>query len=147
MSSCAVCATGGAASGVTGSWLRHDLARGAAAPWLSPARARATPGSYALLALAGADRTWCCHAHNVAATSLVLVTEREPGRPAAASPPPMPQPQPPITADPHGIEVHGTALVDVVAVLEGAGGTILDVAPDVWAGPQWLSTHFVVRRS
>ena len=57
-----------------------------------------------------------------------------------------PEPKPEVAADAHGTELRGTVLAEVVAVLEGAGGEILDVAPDVWAGPQWLSTHFVVRR-
>jgi hypothetical protein len=58
----------------------------------------------------------------------------------------MPRPQPSIEADAHGIEVHGTPLASVLAVIEAAGGAVVDVSPDVWAGPQWLSAHITVRK-
>jgi SAM-dependent methyltransferase len=139
-------ADGSVASRVTWQPLPHDLPAGAAVSWLVPARAPATAGAYALQALPGQGGAFCAAAHNVAATSLVLVSERPPGRAEQPSPPPMPRPQPSIEADAHGIEVHGTPLASVLAVIEAAGGAVVDVSPDVWAGPQWLSAHITVRK-
>lgn len=44
------------------------------------------------------------------------------------------------------IEIHGTPVPRVVDVVREAGGAVLDVAEDVWAGPLWLSAHYTVRK-
>lgn len=137
---------GSVASPVAWLPLPCDLPAGGATSWLVPARAPVTAGAYALQALPGSDGAFCATAQNVAATSLVLVHAREPGHPQPPSPPPMPSPHPSVAADAHGIEVHGTPLAAMLAVIEAAGGAVVDVSPDVWAGPQWLSAHAVVRK-
>jgi SAM-dependent methyltransferase len=137
---------GSAASTVVCTPLPHDLAPGQSVAVLVPMRAPAAPGAYALQALLGGGIPFATTPTNVPAQSLVLVTEPVPGLAEAPSPPEPPSPQPPTTADAHGIEVHGTPLADVAATLATAGGTIVDVALDTWAGPQWLSAHVVVRK-
>jgi hypothetical protein len=44
------------------------------------------------------------------------------------------------------MEVHGVPMAIVFEVVEAAGGEVLDVGENRWAGPQWLRAHYTVRR-
>lgn len=44
------------------------------------------------------------------------------------------------------IEVHGVPVSEVVATLAASGLEVVDVGLDDWAGPDWLSAHYVARR-
>jgi SAM-dependent methyltransferase len=124
--------------------LSADVPAGARAAVLAAVRAPATAGSYVLSALPGVERGWCEHPGNVAASTLVRVGPVSPA--ASAEPPPRPSRPSPDRRHPSGIEVHGTPLAEVEAVVREAGGALVDVGLDGWAGYEWVSAHCTVRK-
>ncbi|MBX3463012.1 MAG: class I SAM-dependent methyltransferase [Planctomycetes bacterium] len=125
--------------------LPYDLGPGETAAVVVAVQAPATAGGYQLSALPAVQRAWCGHPGNVPAVLGVRVT---PGHGGAAAPPPRPVYLAPDRQHRHesGIEVHGMTLAALEAAVHGAGGAIVDLTTDGWAGYEWLSAHLVVRK-
>ncbi len=134
---------GSAASKMEWHPLPHDLAPGERCSVLATVRAPAEPGLYVVAAQAGFRRTWLPHTRNMTAFSRLSVGPIANGRSN------LPPPPPPVLAAPDGnelIEVYGTKIEDLYATITGAGGEVVDLALDAWAGYEWVSCHCTVRK-
>lgn len=123
--------------------LSRDLGPGESETVMVLLRAPAVAGPYLLCAMPCVRRSWIAHPQNVPSMAFVNVGFGTAADRAAEAPPL------PVAGPPDGkclIEVYGTPLPDAIANLERAGGDVLDVTLDEWAGHAWISAHFVVRR-
>jgi len=133
-----------AASEIRWTPLPHDLAPGERATIVVADRAPGTAGLYTMVALPCVGRQWFVHPDNVPGTCRTTVVPSLPGYQQPDGPPP-----PPVFADPDGaslIEVYGTKLSDLYSNITGAGGEFVDVGLNCWAGYEWVSSHFIVRK-
>lgn len=127
--------------------LPHDIKPGERAQVVTAVRAPSAAGWYVLAALPAVARNWCEHPRNVAANQTVQVDPAAPTRTAPpAEPPPRPAYQDPARVLDSLIEVHGTPMAEIDAILRTGGAELLDVGLDGWAGYEWVSAHFVVRK-
>jgi len=124
--------------------LPHDIAPGERATLIVADRAPPTAGLHTFVALPCVGRKWFAHADNVPGTCRTTVVPSPPGYQQPDVPPPRP-----ILSPPDGkalIEVYGTKLGDLYANITRAGGEFVDVGLNCWAGYEWVSGHFVVRK-
>ncbi len=123
--------------------LPHDVPPGKRVEVVVAVHAPAVVGHFVLSALPAVGREWCEHPANVAANTTVRIV-------AVRTQKPPPPPRPPFQRPDkqHGglIEVHGTTLSEVDAVVREGGGRFLDVGLDGWAGHEWVSAHFTVQK-
>lgn len=123
--------------------LPHDVPPHGKVEVVVAVRAPAVVGAFVLSALPSVGRSWYEHPGNVAANTTVRIN--------AAKPTPTPTPPRPGFQEPnkkHGglIEVYGTPTAEIEGVLRQAGGDVIEVSLDNWAGIEWVSAHFTVRK-
>ena len=124
--------------------LPHDLAPGERVTLVVADRAPGIAGLHVLAALPCIGRQWFAHPDNVPGTCRTTVGPGVPGYQQPDSPPPRP-----VFMEPDGvelIEVYGTRLGDLYGNITAAGGEFVDVGLNGWAGYEWVSSHFVVRK-
>ncbi len=134
--------------------LPHDVDPAQGLALLVPVRAPSVPVLAVLQFLVVIDDTWVESVQHPPARQLVQVLSCAPSEadPAfGATPPPPPrvsdEVRGPAHADEAEIEVHGIAVPAMVEIVRQNGGIVLDVAEDNWAGPDWLSAHYTVRKA
>jgi hypothetical protein len=133
--------------------LPHDVEPGEVARVLVPVRAPADPGMRLLQFHAVQGGVWVETPTNGAARLVVQVAPRDAEivrkalqQPAPPSPPPPPGALGSGGDDEAEIEVYGVPVAEVTRVVRAGGGEVIDVAEDVWAGDDWLSAHYTVRK-
>lgn len=133
----------------------HDVPPGGAAEVLVAMQSPVHDGPLQLAFLPVVDGAWIESADNPVARSVVQIVPRaiERQRDEAAGTCPA-QPSPDAGRHQAGteqrgeqhIEVYGTPVARVVEIVAGAGGRVVDVGEDDWAGPEWLSAHYVIHK-
>ena len=87
-------------------------------------------------------------AGRLVATVAGCAEQDPPADPSPEQPRPLQRPRYPSGggggSDEAEIEVYGVSVDEVVAVVSEAGGELVDVTEDDWAGPDWLSAHYTV---
>lgn len=126
--------------------LPHDIPAGGRASVLLAVQAPPMFGNYILTALPAVGRSWFLHPRNVAAATPVRVAQASSARPVETAPPPRPGYPDPNPKQGQLIEVYGTPLEEVTAIVTGAGGEVVEVGLDGWAGHVWVSAHLTVRK-
>lgn len=129
-------------------WVRlpHDVAPGEDAGLLVPVRVPPVTGDLVLQVLPAVGRAWVAHPGNPGACVNVRVMPATQDRPAPNVPPPQPRFPDASRRHESSIEVHGTPLQDVAAVVAAGGGDMVQLGLDAWAGHEWISAHITVRK-
>jgi SAM-dependent methyltransferase len=134
--------------------LPHDLGPGQSLRMLMPMRAPADPCKAVLQFLPVQGRRWLesveLAAARLVADVAVCAPEVVQANLRVTDPRPVTAParvDGSGTEDEAEIEVYHVPTAEVVDVVHEAGGEVIDVAEDVWAGPDFLSAHYTVRKN
>ncbi|MBK8098453.1 MAG: class I SAM-dependent methyltransferase [Planctomycetes bacterium] len=135
--------------------LPHDVSPQSAAEVLVAMQAPIYDGSLQLAFLPAIAAAWIESADNPAARSVVQIVPRAielhpEDALVGCPPPPSPDAGRHLAGAERGgeqhIEVHGTAIQHVLEIVAAAGGRVVDVGEDDWAGPEWLSAHYLIHK-